>query len=453
MIHSGVAAKLEPGSSYDLTINENSCAYTLLGTPNGLIGTQVSATPIYTQDSQNNKAYGLRYSINIPKGDNYLEQNSKDLNGYYYTIEVKKGSRFGETVVEETYVPSTGQITLINGDPSVSVDFDTLGDGENIADATGYVYIIKKYKVLALDTQGDGVTDKFMDDEKARCAQKKEIGVVIPEGLASKVDESSGEITNPTSNNSGSRTCDQTDSTTVPGLSNGTVGLSWDANAATDDPAGYYYINYDLNLDNAYLFDPLYNIQASYIVTATDQNGNEVYRSEEIKSTQNNSGVFEINPTTSNSQNSYVLSVEEIVRNTESGGILVSDSTSCVSDPIAVASLEDENNPGGEVEVNPDNNGSGGSLVGGNVKATPPPEVPETKIKELVSKIYMVVLPIAIIIAVIKILIALVGLATSSGDPQKLGQAKEEILASLLGLLVIVGAVTIINVLGSALGV
>lgn len=77
----------------------------------------------------------------------------------------------------------------------------------------------------------------------------------------------------------------------------------------------------------------------------------------------------------------------------------------------------------------------------------------ETTVAKVVTNIYLFVLPIAVVIAVIKILIAIIGLATSSGDPQKLNQAKEEILASLFGLLVIGGAVTLIRMIGSLIGV
>ncbi|PIR43026.1 hypothetical protein COV24_04855 [candidate division WWE3 bacterium CG10_big_fil_rev_8_21_14_0_10_32_10] len=66
---------------------------------------------------------------------------------------------------------------------------------------------------------------------------------------------------------------------------------------------------------------------------------------------------------------------------------------------------------------------------------------------------YKFLLPFVIAIAVIRLLIFTIALAASQGDPTKLNEAKENIYATLMGLLVIGGAVTIINILGSALGI
>ncbi len=70
----------------------------------------------------------------------------------------------------------------------------------------------------------------------------------------------------------------------------------------------------------------------------------------------------------------------------------------------------------------------------------------------VVEKIYNLVLPIAVAIAVIKLLIALFTLAASQGDPGKLNNVKEEILSVISGLLVIVGVVTLIKIISSSLG-
>lgn len=77
----------------------------------------------------------------------------------------------------------------------------------------------------------------------------------------------------------------------------------------------------------------------------------------------------------------------------------------------------------------------------------------EGLVGQIVQAVYLFIFPIAVVIAVVKLLINIIQLAASKGDPNALSQAKEEITATLLGLLLIGGAVTIINILGSTLGV
>lgn len=75
------------------------------------------------------------------------------------------------------------------------------------------------------------------------------------------------------------------------------------------------------------------------------------------------------------------------------------------------------------------------------------------KIKVYTEAIFNFIFPIAIIIAVIKILINIIQLASSQGNPNNLQQAKEELLATIIGLGTVAGAVTLIRLLGSALGI
>lgn len=96
--------------------------------------------------------------------------------------------------------------------------------------------------------------------------------------------------------------------------------------------------------------------------------------------------------------------------------------------------------------------GGNGNPGGGAPGTGPVPPISAAGIGGLVGSFYKFILPIAIVIGLIKLLIALIGMATSSGDPQKVAQAKEEIYAVLMGLLVIGGAVTLIQILGNALG-
>lgn len=81
-----------------------------------------------------------------------------------------------------------------------------------------------------------------------------------------------------------------------------------------------------------------------------------------------------------------------------------------------------------------------------------PPANADVSVVKIVGELYKFLLPIAVVIAIIKLLISIIGLTTSSGDPQRLQQAKEDITATLLGLLVVIGAVTLINIIGSAIG-
>lgn len=75
------------------------------------------------------------------------------------------------------------------------------------------------------------------------------------------------------------------------------------------------------------------------------------------------------------------------------------------------------------------------------------------KVKNLTYWAYRLAFPIAVVVGVLKILINLIVLATSAGDPAKLQQVKEELYAILMGLLLIGGAATLVNALGGALGV
>ena len=84
--------------------------------------------------------------------------------------------------------------------------------------------------------------------------------------------------------------------------------------------------------------------------------------------------------------------------------------------------------------------------------SNPPPAGPLYEINEIIAKLYLAILPIAIAIAVIKILIALFTLATSQGDPGKLNEFKEVVFSTITGLLVIVGVSTLIKILSSAVG-
>lgn len=74
-------------------------------------------------------------------------------------------------------------------------------------------------------------------------------------------------------------------------------------------------------------------------------------------------------------------------------------------------------------------------------------------LKDSISKIYLFIFPIAIVILIIKILISIITITTSGGDPNNLNKAKEELFATLTGFLLIAGAVTLINILGNALGI
>jgi hypothetical protein len=75
------------------------------------------------------------------------------------------------------------------------------------------------------------------------------------------------------------------------------------------------------------------------------------------------------------------------------------------------------------------------------------------EVSDVVASVYQFIVPIAVVIALIKLLISLIQMAASGGNPQTLATAKEDILATILGLLVVAGAVTLVNILGSALGV
>lgn len=107
---------------------------------------------------------------------------------------------------------------------------------------------------------------------------------------------------------------------------------------------------------------------------------------------------------------------------------------------------------GSETDGTPGGSNPGGSPGSDPQAPGPVPDISAAGTGKLVGNIYLIILPIAIVVAVIKLLISLIGMATSSGDPQKLQQAKEDILATLLGLLLVVGAVSFIRILGNSLG-
>ena len=75
------------------------------------------------------------------------------------------------------------------------------------------------------------------------------------------------------------------------------------------------------------------------------------------------------------------------------------------------------------------------------------------QLKASIYKIYLFIFPIAVVILIIKILISIIKITTSGGDPNNLNNAKEELFSTLTGFLLIAGAVTLINILGSALGI
>jgi len=97
--------------------------------------------------------------------------------------------------------------------------------------------------------------------------------------------------------------------------------------------------------------------------------------------------------------------------------------------------------------------GGGGSAGGSSSPAPISSSGAITKVQKSVKWAYLIAFPIAIIIGVIKILINLIKLATSQGDPGKLQEVKEELYAVLMGLLLIGGAATLINILGNAFGI
>ncbi len=99
--------------------------------------------------------------------------------------------------------------------------------------------------------------------------------------------------------------------------------------------------------------------------------------------------------------------------------------------------------------------GAGGTPAGSIVPAagsTLTVGAAEGEVKRMVTGLYYIALAIAILIAIIKLILAIMKIAISSGDPNTLNEAKDEAYATLMGLLVIAGAVTLITMLGKALG-
>ncbi len=77
---------------------------------------------------------------------------------------------------------------------------------------------------------------------------------------------------------------------------------------------------------------------------------------------------------------------------------------------------------------------------------------PDYTIKQIITKLYFAILPIAVVIAIIKLLLALFVLATSQGDPGKLNEFKDTVYSVISGLVVIVGVVTLIKILSQVAG-
>lgn len=104
---------------------------------------------------------------------------------------------------------------------------------------------------------------------------------------------------------------------------------------------------------------------------------------------------------------------------------------------------------GGAGSSTPPATGAGGAPAAGSTLTV---SAAEGEVKKMVTGLYYVALSIAIIIAIIKLILAIMKVAVSSGDPNTLNEAKDEAYATLMGLLVIAGAVTLITMLGKALG-
>lgn len=68
-------------------------------------------------------------------------------------------------------------------------------------------------------------------------------------------------------------------------------------------------------------------------------------------------------------------------------------------------------------------------------------------LNSLVSRIFDVVFPAAIIIGFVKIVIAGYAMMGSQGDPSKMAEAKEDITAAIMGLLFILFSVAILRII------
>jgi len=81
------------------------------------------------------------------------------------------------------------------------------------------------------------------------------------------------------------------------------------------------------------------------------------------------------------------------------------------------------------------------------------PDTTLTGAEAKISQIYKFIYPIAVIIAIIRLLICILSMSQAVGDPQKLQESKECLSSTIIGLVVILAAVTVVTVLGRALGI
>ncbi len=118
-------------------------------------------------------------------------------------------------------------------------------------------------------------------------------------------------------------------------------------------------------------------------------------------------------------------------------------------------SIELAGGPTGNIQITPSSNNGGGNTGGGDsgggasVLGDENTEV----LKSILSALWFFIFPFAVVVAVIKLLINIIQIASSSGNPQALAQAKDEAIATFLGLLLIAGAVTFIRIMGGILGI
>jgi hypothetical protein len=408
--------------------------------------TDMVATPIQVvEEGSSQLGFNLSFTGNDFNTPTYLKNNEQKP-GYYYTVEVMEGSRWGNTIVEEQYVGAGGVTQVLSENFKMSTDSDT----------QNYTYIIRKYEKYWADQDGSGsIEDVEMGDtgilvlnEKGRCATHADAGTPIPENLVTLINNDTGETTKPVSNTQTlNNYCTDPD---IYGPNAGTVGLDWEAmhdQGEPDAPVDSYYLKVNADLSNA-ASSEYENARYEVVVENTDT-GTQIWSSGQI--TKDQGGVEKyvpIDPTTESQQNNYSVKILKTFTNpaqTDTTAELEGCSSTL---PISV----DSQGKATEIEVEEET-----GIPSTNAESTfTDPSMSsaqaEDTVQKVVSAIYIFVFPIAVVVAIIKLLLSLLNLATSQGDPQRLQQAKEDILATLIGLVVVGGAVTLVNILGSTIG-